>query len=228
MDATVAVVSVVDPEMPVKVALMVVWPAAAAEVIPAALMVATAVSEEFQAARLVRSWVALFDKVPVAVNCRVVPTMLVTFAGVTAMETNAADVNATEPDTFPEVAVMVAEPAAIAVTAPFEPSALLTEAAPPFDELHTTDAVRFRKEPSENEPAAVNCVVVPEAILAFDGVTVMEVRVTGVDSLPPHPARIRTVIHTTKTLFTTVSKMDNKRLGLTIVPELKVSSILIR
>ena len=142
MDATVAVVSVVDPEIPVKVALMVVWPAVAAEVIPAALMVATAISDESQAARPVRSWVALFDSIPVALNCREVPTILVRLAGVTAMETSAADVKVVVPDTVPEIAIMVVEPAENAVTAPFDPAALLTEATPPFDELHTTDVVR--------------------------------------------------------------------------------------
>lgn len=142
MDATVAVVSVVDPEIPVKVALIVVWPVVEAEVIPAVLMVATAVSDESQTARLDRSWVSLFDSIPVALNCRVVPTMLVKFAGVTAMETNAAGASAAEPDTLPEVAAMVAEPAATAVTTPFEPSALLTEATPPFEELHATDVVK--------------------------------------------------------------------------------------
>lgn len=142
MDVTIAVVSMVDPEMPVKVALMVVWPAVAAEVIPAALMVATEVSDESQATRLVRSWVALFDRIPVALNCRVVPTMLVRLAGVTVMETSAADVKVVVPDTVPEVAVMVIEPAAIAAAAPFEPSALLIEATAGFDELHTTDVVR--------------------------------------------------------------------------------------
>jgi len=71
-------------------------------------------------------------------------------------------------------------------------------------------------------------VAVPGAMLALDGVTVMEVRVTGVDLLPPHPASISTVASTIKTHFAIISKMDTKRIGLTIGLELKDSSILIR
>ena len=82
--------------------------------------------------------------------------MLVPFAGVTAIDTNADGVKVVEPDTVPEVAVMVADPATTAVATPFEPAALLTEATPPFDELHTTDVVRSLREPSENNPAALN------------------------------------------------------------------------
>ena len=65
-------------------------------------------------------------------------------------------------------------------------------------------------------------------MLALDGVTVMEVRVTGADFLPTHPASISTVMSTTKINFDIVSKMDNKRIELSSVPELKDSSILIR
>ena len=67
----------------------------------------------------------------------------------------------------------------------------------------------------------------PGAMLALDGVTLMEARVMGVDLLPPHPASISTVASTIKTHFAIVSKMDNKRIGLTIGLELKDSSLLI-
>jgi hypothetical protein len=54
-EVTVAVVRVVDPEMPVNVALMVVLPTVAAVVIPAALIAATWASEDAQVTRPVRS-----------------------------------------------------------------------------------------------------------------------------------------------------------------------------
>jgi hypothetical protein len=69
MAATVAEVSVVEPETPAKVALMVLEPTATAVVTPLVLIVAAAVFDEFQVARPVRSCVALFDRTPVALNC---------------------------------------------------------------------------------------------------------------------------------------------------------------
>lgn len=204
MDTTVAVLRVVVPEIPPNVARMVVWPAVAAKVIPALLIVATALSDVSQVTRLVKSCVEPFDSVPVALNCRVVPTMLVTFAGVTPMDANAADVSVVVVDIFPDVAVIVTEPAVTAATSPFEPAALLMEATALFDELHTTDVVRSRKVPSENAPIALSWVVVPVAILTFDGVILMEDRVTGADLLP-HPESISAVVSTIKT--------DSRRIG---------------
>lgn len=92
---------------------------------------------------------ALLDKVPVALNCLLAPTKLVEFAGVTAMDTNAAGVNAVEPETFPEAAVIVVEPAETAVATPFDSAELLIEAIPLFDELHVTSDVMSRIKPSE-------------------------------------------------------------------------------
>lgn len=136
--------------------------------------------------------------------------MLVGSAGVIEMDSSAAEVNVAEPVTFPEVAVMVVEPAATAEVTPFDPSKLLTVATPPFDELHTTDAVISWAEPSEKNPDALNCAVVPGAILVLDGVIVMEVRVTGVVFFAPHPAKFRTVIRTTRQLIAIRLKVDNK------------------
>lgn len=47
--------------------------------------------------------------------------MLVGSTGVTAMDTRAAEVILVDPEMFPEVAVMVDEPAATAVANPFVP-----------------------------------------------------------------------------------------------------------
>lgn len=69
MDTTVAEVRVVEPEVPAKVALMVLVPAATAVATPFVLIVAAAVFDESQVATAVKSWVALFDKTPSALNC---------------------------------------------------------------------------------------------------------------------------------------------------------------
>lgn len=68
--------------------------------------------------------------------------MPVIVEGVTATEASGEDVNIAEPDILPEVAVRVTEPAVSAEANPFDPSAVLTETAALFDELHVTDVVR--------------------------------------------------------------------------------------
>jgi hypothetical protein len=57
------------------------------------------------------------------------------------IEDMAADVSVAEPETVPDVAVMVDTPTVSAFTIPFESSKLLTDATPPFDELHTAEVV---------------------------------------------------------------------------------------
>jgi len=118
-------------------------------------------------------------------------------ADITSMDTSGDDVTVVEAETVPEAAVIVEEPAATAVAAPFDPSELPIETIPASDELHATDAVMSWMEPFEKKPVALNCTVDPGAILAFDGETVMAVMVTGADVLPSHPASITTVTSTT-------------------------------
>ncbi len=64
-------------------------------------------------------------------------------AGVTAMDTSVAEltVRAVEPEILPDVAVIVAVPAATGVTSPKEPVVLLIVATDVADEPHITDAV---------------------------------------------------------------------------------------
>jgi len=69
MDITVAESRGVEPETPPKVALIVLVPAATAVATPLEAIVTAAVLDESQVATAVRSWVALFDKTPVALNC---------------------------------------------------------------------------------------------------------------------------------------------------------------
>ena len=68
------------------------------------------------------------------------------FSGLMAMDrrNGAGGTNrVVEPETFPDVAVIVVVPAAKAVAVPLEPASLLMEATDVTDELQVTDVVRF-------------------------------------------------------------------------------------
>lgn len=194
IDTSVAevTVSVVEPVIPLNAAVMVVVPGdtdAAFPLEPAALLiVATDVAED-HVTDAVRSCVVLSEKVPVAVNCWVVPTAILGFVGVTAMDTSVEEVTdrVVEPDIVPEAAVIVAAPTANAVTFPAEPDALLTEATVAADELHVTDAVISCVLLSEKVPVAVNCWDVPMAMAALVGVTAMDTSVFDNKEPPPPP-----------------------------------------
>jgi hypothetical protein len=139
-------------------------------------IVAVAGFEEPHRTESVRSCVLLSLKVPVAVNCFVVPIPMLEFAGVTAMDTNVAlsTVSEAVPVTEPEVALMVANPAPTEVASP----EALTVAVPGAADDHLTDA-RSCVLPSSNVPTALNCRVVPSAIEAVPGVTSIEIRLAG-------------------------------------------------
>ncbi len=140
-------VRVVLPDFPDKVALMEVEPTAPAEAKPLPEpMHATAGSDELQTTCVVRSWTVLSVKIPVAVNCWLLPTAMLGLDGVTPIDTNVADVivSVVLPEIVPDIAVMTAEPAATEVARPLEPVVLLTVAAADADELQVTEAVRSR------------------------------------------------------------------------------------
>ena len=100
--------------------------------------------EELQLTRLVRSFVDRSVKVPVAANCWLAVAGTFAVGGVTAMEDKVAPVMVVLPEIFPEVAVMVAEPAARAVTSPFAS----TVATDVFDEFQVTCVVISWVDPS--------------------------------------------------------------------------------
>lgn len=112
-------------------------------------------------------------KVPVAVNCLVVPTAMLEFAGVTAMETRVAAVTVREaiPLTPPDVAVMVAVPVPVLLANPVR-SILATEVEDEDQVREVSNCVL----PSSKLPTAVNCKVVPIAMEGVAGVTAMETR----------------------------------------------------
>ena len=78
-------------------------------------------------------------------NCWVAPLPMVLLAGVTAIETRAAavTVSVVEPETEPDVAVIVVEPVATLVARPWLLEALLIVAIVVAEELHCTVCVMF-------------------------------------------------------------------------------------
>lgn len=105
-------VSVVDPLTDPNTAVIVLLPVATLVARPWALMLATEGEDEVQRTDPVTSWVLESLKVPVAVNCSVVPTAMLGLAGVTASETSVAAVTVRDavPLTEPDVAVIVVVP----------------------------------------------------------------------------------------------------------------------
>jgi hypothetical protein len=157
-----------------KVAVIVVWPALSALATPVEAIVATAVADEFQLTVGLRfCWVPSLN-VPVAVNCCVVPMTRVGAAGLTAMDNRVAEVmvNWVVPFTEPEVAVMVAGPAATPATWPLAETVATVVA----ELLQLTNAVRFCWVPSLNVPVAVSGWTAPTSRDGFCGVTWIETR----------------------------------------------------
>ena len=73
-----------------------------------------------------------------------------------------------------QVALIVVVPVASEVTSSLEPAVLLIVATDCDDELQLTKVVSTCVVLSENVPVAVNCSVVPGAMLGFAGVTAIE------------------------------------------------------
>ena len=92
----------------------------------------------------------------------------------------AVTVNVVWPEISPNVAVIVVVPMVDEVASPSEPAALLMIAIAVFEEAQVTDDVRFCVGPSVNIPVAINCCVVPLAILGLTGVTSMETSAAAV------------------------------------------------
>ena len=84
---------------------------------------------------------------------------MIGFGGVTVIDKRAAavTVSVVEPETLPEVAVMLVEPAAAPVANPLEPAALLIVAMELSDGLQFTDVVISCVVLSLKVPMAVNC-----------------------------------------------------------------------
>ena len=145
MDASVAevTVNVVDPEMPMYVAVIVVCPEAmgmASPLEPPALLTsAIPLFDELQVTRGVRSCTVPSEKLPLAENCWDSPMGVLGLVGVTSIETSVAEstVSTVLPETPSNVAVIVADPVPTDLASPLE-----TVATAVLSELHETAAVR--------------------------------------------------------------------------------------
>lgn len=136
------------------------------------LIVATPVVLELHPTVFVMFWLLPSVKVPVAVNCWVVPSGICGIAGVMAIETSAAGVTVkvVEPLVEPAVAVTLALPWLTLVAKPWP----LTVAMLLSAELHLADVVRSSVLPSLYVPVAFSCFVVPKAKDGFEGVIAIE------------------------------------------------------
>src|SRR5271170_999440 len=133
-------VRVVKLFMEPKLAVIVTWPATKLVPKPLALMVATLALEEVQLTCVVKSCWLLSLKVPIAVNCCVVPAAMPGLEGLTVREVKVADVTVSEPEPFidPTVAVMAVWPGATALATPFGAMVATCGFA-----LHATELVMF-------------------------------------------------------------------------------------
>ena len=145
-------------------------------------------------------WLVPSEYVPEAANCSVIPAGMLGLAGVTAMEDKVAEVTVRVvlPEILPEVAVMVAAPAAMAVARPllFTVATAISENPEALDEVQVTWVVILWLVPSEYVPEAANCLVIPAGTLGLAGVADMErsVAVGAAGSVPvppPHPTKLR-------------------------------------
>ena len=171
--------------IPEKLAVMVVdptliWEATATPWKPAeVLMVATAVSDDFQRTVAVKFAKLPSVYVPVAVYCSWLPCMILKDSGVTVMDTNTGGVtvNLAAVDLTPDKpAVTVVVPSATDVASPV----VLTVATAVSDEAQATDDDMSCIDPSEKVPKAVNCCVLPRGIDGAAGVMVIDVRIAAV------------------------------------------------
>ena len=82
---------------------------------------------------------------PVALNCSVRPLAMLGLAGVTAIDTNVAEVTVREllPETAPLVAEIVVLPTAAVLASPCEPLALLIVATLVLEDAQVTCVERF-------------------------------------------------------------------------------------
>jgi len=140
--------------------------------------VAIDVLDELQMTRPFISWLVPSEYTPEAANGVVSPTGMLGLTGVMDMEDRVAKVTVRVVllEIAPNLAVMIAVPAATAVARPL----LSTVATDVLDELQTTRPFISWLVPSEYAPEAANCWVTPTGMLGLAGVTDMEDRVAEV------------------------------------------------
>lgn len=114
-----------------------------------------------------------------AMNCFVVPRTILGFTGETVIAFKKAGVTVSVAwldVMLRNSAVMVVVPSLTAVANPLEPAVLLIVATPGVDVDHVAYVVRTCWTESANVPVAVNCLVVPLAMLVPVGASAIDAR----------------------------------------------------
>lgn len=129
---------------------------------------------------------------PTAINCAPAHTTRLMSDEVPVFwSVQAVTVNGVEPEIAPEVAVIVVEPVEIELAIPFEPGSLLMVAIALSDELQITDEVTSPRKLLENVPNAMNCLVIPIAMIVdakgFGCVATMDTSTAGVTVIVAMP-----------------------------------------
>ncbi len=164
---------------PDKPAVTVVVPSATDVASPVELMVATADLDEAQVTNDDMSCTEPSEKVPMAVNCCVLPRGINDAAGVMVIDVSTAGVTERVADELTEsnVALMSVVPVLTEVASPLVAASLLIVATDWFDDDQVAHVVKLCTVLSARVPAAVNFCVVPKAILAVIGL--ITIVVTG-------------------------------------------------
>src|ERR1700690_2710682 len=117
---------------------------------PLTVIDATPVADDFHVTTPVTSCTLPSEKVPAALYCCEMPSGMLAFTGETLIEVTTAEVtvSAVDPETVPEVAVMVLLPAASVFASPCVGRVVLIVATTVFDELQVVLPVRFCVVPS--------------------------------------------------------------------------------
>jgi hypothetical protein len=173
---------------PDKLAVISVVPVAMEDDSPVSLMVATPVLDESHVTDSDMSCTDPSEKVPEAANCCVSPKGIFALGGVMVIEDKTAGVTDSDAEgelTKSKIAVMNVVPVLTDVTNPLVAAVLLIVATPVSDDVHVAHVVRLWSAPSARVPEAVNCCVVPRAMLALCGLTAMEITGEEISSAVP-------------------------------------------
>jgi hypothetical protein len=178
METSEAGVTLIDapPLIPATAAVIVVAPAPRVAANPPALTLATPKFPELQAAELVTSCVLPSVNMPLAANCKLVPSASDGLLGLTVIAASVAAVTVrfVDPETDAQAAKIVAVPVAIPLALPWMPASLLIVTIDSSDELHCTNWVMTCVLPSSKLPVATNGCLVPSGNTGIAGVTAIE------------------------------------------------------
>jgi hypothetical protein len=153
-------INLVEPLIPLELAVICGLPIANPVACPGLAMVASIVFELLHAALLVKSAVLPSLKVPVAFSCTLLLMATLGFPGVTTIDTSdggAVTVSVVEPVAPNVVALMVVDPAFSAIARPAELPVVLIVATVPSDDAHVKVPVPSNGVPPLNVTIALNC-----------------------------------------------------------------------